>query len=105
MNNPYSADGDLLCPGDRVLFEPVGEYGKIIVIDYEHELDNTLWVGVRFDRKIPNGHDLDRRCENGYGYWVRADDLILPGPWNTRPDIDDDTFLSILSMEVAANES
>ncbi|GIL71486.1 hypothetical protein Vretifemale_2031 [Volvox reticuliferus] len=41
--------------------------------------DNPKKVGVRFDTPVPGGLDLGGACEEGFGYFCLASDLLLEG--------------------------
>lgn len=56
--------------GSRYTSMKVGCRGVIMVISNGYPN-----VGIKFDNKFNNGHDLDGLCEDGYGYWVNEDRL------------------------------
>lgn len=65
--------------GDRVI--AIQEYDRNkniinqegIIIDINYDLKE---YGVKFNNHI-DGHDLNRRCEDGHGWWVLSSRLKL----------------------------
>lgn len=73
----------------------IGEYGTVVrVLD----IPNSKAFGVMFDNYI-NGHDLDGvgGCQDGYGYWVFAENIELV--WRNECEINeysDDELMALL---------
>ena len=89
----YSVDGRYFAVGDRVsaaVDHPAqndtlmcGDMGTIIKFDPGGDLP----IGVCWDRYITAGHDLDDlyddeydddiRCDDGHGWWVTSNDIVV----------------------------
>lgn len=63
--------------GDRVRYIGTdanykGEIGTIVVTD-----DGSIPYGVKFDREVYGGHDLKGKFFDGYGRWLRLEEIEL----------------------------
>ncbi len=63
--------------GDRVKYvgtdsDYKGKVGTIVIID-----DGSIPYGVKFDREVYGGHDLKGKFFDGYGRWLRLEEIEL----------------------------
>ena len=82
--------------GDRVRAisrDLIHSVGKDNIGTVAERREDECGIPVIWDIKF-GGHDLDRRCKSGYGWWCSASDLALIGS-----DCDDDYDLTPASDE------
>lgn len=93
----YEADGfqigdsvELLVNSpDRNYSLQAGDTG--VVCGFRRSQNN---IGVRWDRRIINGHSCDGHCEKGYGWYVNNSQI--KSREDIKVEIEDSSFIGIL---------